>query len=298
MGTPTISVLIPVYNRKKTLIRAIESVVQQTHLPSEIIVADDASDFDVKEYLDQECPHLSSRVQVIRTKTNMGVSGARNLAFRHSSGDLIALLDSDDYWHPEKIAKQLAIFEASPGVDIVSCRQWIVRGEEKRIHEKKLFKEDLFTHLITDWHAPNPSTLLIKREYLETFPFDETMRNMEDLDWWLRLSLRKPNVQYVDEPLMYYTIEEANRLSYVAYQERFLRVEKALKQWEPLVTQERGREAYEGFRKNLITYHGIDAFVANSRSKNFAAMFNIARKYLWNKKKFHQLLLQKVTTSK
>ncbi|MEQ9443791.1 MAG: glycosyltransferase family A protein [Cyclobacteriaceae bacterium] len=294
----TISVLIPVYNRRESLVRAIESVLEQTYMPEEIIVADDASDFDVKTYLQKEYPHISEQIKVVRGKENKGVSGARNLALRNSSGDLIALLDSDDRWHPEKIEKQLAVFKKDPTVDLVFCRQWIVRGSEQKEHEKKLYRKNLFDHLITDWHAPNPSTLLMKRNFLENIPFNETMRNLEDLDWWLRFSLLEPNVQYVDEFLMYYCINEENRLSYIAYEERFKRVEKALAGWEHKVVQERGKKQYKAFRQYLLTYHAIDAFVACSRRKDFFTMFKITSKYLWNKKRFYQLFSQKLSGSK
>nr|WKN40077.1 glycosyltransferase family 2 protein [Tunicatimonas sp. TK19036] len=289
----SISVLIPVYNRKDALIRAIESVLNQTYQPDEIIIADDASDYDIDTFIKEEHPAIASKVKVVRGAVNKGVSGARNLAFQHSTGDLIALLDSDDSWHPEKLKKQLALFEEAPTTDVVSCRQWIVRGNEKREQKKELYQADLFDHLTSDWHPPNPSTLLLRRKYLELVPFNENIRYLEDLDWWLTFALLEPKIQYVDELLMYYFINEENRLSYTAYEERFKKIEIILSLWKERITKHKGSQQYRVFKEYLLTYNAIDAFVVNARKKNATLMVRIFFKYLWNKKKFYQLLISK-----
>ncbi len=290
----TVSVLIPVYNRRESLIRAITSVLNQTRCPDEIIVVDDGSEPEVGVYLQQEHPRLAGQVVVIRQAMNGGVSKARNLAFRTSSGSLIALLDSDDEWHSEKLAKQVALFEKNPQIDLVSCQQWVVRNEEPRREKRKLYREDVFDHLINGWRPPTPSSLLIKRRFLEEIPFDESIRYLEDLDWWLKFSLLEPTVDYVDEYLMYYHTNETNRLSYVASQERFVRIEYVLSHWEPILVQKKGKEKYRIFRNHLLTFNALDAFVVYVRKQRFVSAGRIAIKYLWHKRKFYQLGGQRI----
>ncbi|MGB3780031.1 MAG: glycosyltransferase family 2 protein, partial [Tunicatimonas sp.] len=286
----SISVLIPVYNRRESLLRAVDSVVHQTLVPDEIIVADDASNFSVKDFLLAKRPLISDRVKVVRTSGNTGVSGARNLAFQNSTGSLIALLDSDDYWHPEKLDKQLAVFAQNPAVGIVSCQQYIVNGNKITNHNKKLIQENLFDQLISDWHPPNPSTLLLRRSYLETVPFNENIRYLEDLDWWLKVALLQPSVAYVDEPLMFYCLDENNRLSYTTYQKRFTKIEQLISLWKDDIIRLRGKKSFANFQKHLITYNAIDAFVTCVRKKSFVEAFKIFATYLRSEKEFYQLI--------
>ena len=91
-----ISVIIPTFNRKHTLQRAIDSVLAQTFKPYEIIIVDDGSKDGTKEWLLQNYPS----VQYIHQPNN-GVSSARNKGIQISQGSWIALLDSDDEWMPE-----------------------------------------------------------------------------------------------------------------------------------------------------------------------------------------------------
>ncbi len=106
-------------------------MVNQTRRPDEIIVVDDGSDFEVGVYLRQKYPQLADQVMVIRQEVNGGVSKTRNIAFQKSTGHLIALLDSDDEWHPEKLAKQVVLFEDNLQIDLVTCQQWIVQNEKR-----------------------------------------------------------------------------------------------------------------------------------------------------------------------
>ena len=294
----SISVLIPVYNRQESLLRAVDSVLRQTLVPDEIIVADDASNFSVKEFLLTERPLVTDRIKVVRTSSNKGVSGARNLAFQHSAGSLIALLDSDDYWQPDKLEKQLAVFAQNPAVDIVSCQQYMVNKDKIANHNKKLIQENLFDQLINDWHPPNPSTLLLRRSYLEIVPFNENIRYLEDFDWWLRIALLQPSVAYVDEPLMFYCLDENNRLSYTTYRKRFTKIEQLVTLWEDDIIRLRGRKSFANFKKHLITYNAIDAFVVCVRKKLFIEAFKIFATYLRSEKEFYRLIFNKAAQPK
>ena len=102
---PLVSVVIPAYNRAAYLAQAIDSVLAQTYTPLEIIVVDDGSTDDTAQLAASYLP----RIQLIR-QANAGAAAARNSGIAQSHGELIALLDSDDRWLPDKLARQVPLF--------------------------------------------------------------------------------------------------------------------------------------------------------------------------------------------
>ena len=112
----TVSVIIPAYNRAHYIREAIESALQQSHRPLEIIVVDDGSTDETPQIL----ATYSEPVRVFR-QVNQGVAAARNLGVSHARGEYVAFLDSDDLWHPEKLEKQIERFEADPELGLVHC---------------------------------------------------------------------------------------------------------------------------------------------------------------------------------
>ena len=102
----TVSVIIPTFNRARKVVRAVTSVLSQTYADLEVLVVDDASTDDTASAL----APFSGRIATFAHASNRGVSAARNTGIRKSSGPLIAFLDSDDYWLPEKAALQIAFF--------------------------------------------------------------------------------------------------------------------------------------------------------------------------------------------
>src|SRR5262245_57747116 len=105
---PSVSVIIPTYNRRDFIREALASVLAQTCQDFELIVVDDGST-DGTEEIVREFPGARYVFQ-----ENQGVSAARNVGAALSQGELIAFLDSDDFWQPEKLAAQAAFFAAQP----------------------------------------------------------------------------------------------------------------------------------------------------------------------------------------
>src|ERR1700722_11062092 len=110
----TVSCVIPVFNGERFLAEAIESVLAQSYETSEIIVVDDGSTDGTKTV----AARFDQRVAYVE-QSNAGPASARNHGIQRASGDFIAFLDSDDLWHPEKTAIQLAHFAA--GAELVLC---------------------------------------------------------------------------------------------------------------------------------------------------------------------------------
>jgi GT2 family glycosyltransferase len=125
-----VSVVIPTYNRAHQIGGAIESVLIQTHGAHEIIVVDDGS----KDETAAACHRFGSAVRYV-FQPNAGVAAARNHGALLATGDLLAFLDSDDIWHPQKLALQLAALEASPtaGWSITDC--FVIDANGERVHE-------------------------------------------------------------------------------------------------------------------------------------------------------------------
>lgn len=197
---PLVSVLIPTFNRLETLPRAVESVLKQTVGDLEFIVIDDASNDKTLEYLDSL---QDSRLKVISLKENKGVSFARNRGFSDSSGEWIALLDSDDEWLPDRLKHQLDLAQRHPEFPLIHGEEiWVRKGKRvnpKKIHQKsggRLFSRALHLCLIS------PSATLMKRTlYQELGGFREDYPVCEDYEMWLRVTCQY-DVGFIEEPII------------------------------------------------------------------------------------------------
>jgi len=188
----TVSVVIPTFNYARFLGRALDSALGQTHAPSEIIVVDDGSTDDTPAVLER----YSGLVKVHRQST-CGASAARNAGIALSTGDLIALLDSDDRWLPTKLERQVALFRQHPECGAIGCGVEVVDADDTVI------RTVLFTDAIgcpedrvrrialrRSWVGGSGSGALIPRAVLADLGcFDERLRGAEDWDLWLRIAI-------------------------------------------------------------------------------------------------------------
>ena len=193
-----ISVIIPTYNRKHLISRAIKSVINQSFKPFEIIIVDDGSDDGTYEFINQ----FFREIKLIR-QSNNGVSSARNLGIKNAKGNWIAFLDSDDEWFSKKLELQKKAIDHSDKYLISHTNEiWIrngVRVNQMKKHQKYggyIFEKSL------DICRISPSSVLINRKIFEDIgKFDETLKICEDYDFWLRISSKYP-VLFLDELLI------------------------------------------------------------------------------------------------
>lgn len=193
-----VSVVVPTFNRAGQLGEAIDSVLAQTYPHWELIVVDDGS-------RDETPQHLAAYGHQIRTirQENRGVSAARNRGIQAANGDLIALLDSDDYWRPGKLAAQVALFQQHPALMLCQTEEiWVRDGRRvnpKARHRKcggMIFEKTLPLCLIS------PSAVMLRKSLLdEVGLFDETLPACEDYDLWLRITWKYP-VGLIETPLI------------------------------------------------------------------------------------------------
>lgn len=193
---PSVSVIIPTYNRPDFLRTAVESVLEQTFDDFELFVVDDGSNVDLELPEDPRCT-------LIHHEENKGVSAARNTGIRTSGAPLIATLDDDDHWYPEKLERQVEFFRNHPGEHAVQPQAIWYRNGEKIEQKEKHEKPD-------GWILPRAlerclvsgSGVMIRREVFEQVGlFDQELPGCEDYDLWLRLGLHYP-VRLIDEPLV------------------------------------------------------------------------------------------------
>lgn len=195
---PIVSVIIPTYNRAQMLRQAVESVLEQDYPCTEILVIDDGSVDDTPMVL----ADYEDRIRFFRQE-NTGVSAARNLGIRASRGELIAFLDSDDYWLPEKLTTQVDWFLRHPEAMICQTEEiWIRNGRRvnpRQKHRKRagdIFIASLSLCLVS------PSAVMLRRNLLdETGLFDPELPACEDYDLWLRVSSRY-QVGLIEKPLL------------------------------------------------------------------------------------------------
>ena len=193
-----ISVVIPTYNRRQTIGRSIDSILNQTLFPSEIIVVDDGSTDGTSDYIQSNFPSIR-----LLQQPNKGVSSARNMGIRSSNSDWVALLDSDDEWFPKKLEKQ--VMTLSQNLDIKFCHTeeiWIrngVRVNQMKKHQK--YGGHIFNKCL-DMCRISPSSVLFHRSILDDVGyFDKDQKVCEDYDLWLRITAKYP-VLYIDESLI------------------------------------------------------------------------------------------------
>lgn len=202
---PSVTVIIPTYNRSGFLKIAIESVLQQTWQDFELIVVDDGSTDNTAEMIAE---NYSQQVKYIY-KENGGPSTARNTGIRAAAHELLAFLDSDDRFDRCKLAKQLAAMEQAPEY-LVSHTQEIWYRDGKFLNQKKRHRKEngyIFLRCL-ELCAVGMSTIMARKKlFNEVGLFDEDLPCCEDYDLWLRASVNHPFL-LVDQPL---TIKDGGR---------------------------------------------------------------------------------------
>lgn len=218
--SPTVSVVMPAYNVAPFIGAAIRSVLDQRFTDFELIIIDDGSTDDTLRVVD---PFLRDPRVLVVPQKNRGLAGARNTGILEARGRYVALLDSDDTWRPEKLARHVAHLEANPDVG-VSFDPAAFMDEAGRplglIQTPRLTGIDA-AHILKRNPVGNGSAAVIRREALDAIAFrrdwgpgsdrlcyfDESFRQSEDIECWMRIALTTPwRFQGVAEVLTDYRV--------------------------------------------------------------------------------------------
>jgi len=207
-GSPTVSVVITTLGHN-WLADAVASVLTQTYEPLEIIVVDDRP-------LSETAALVlgSSDPRIIGTRAcGMGANHARNCGIQLAAGDLIALLDDDDRWFPEKLERQVSLLQESdqPALTLVTCKAVLEPGG--RVYPHLPYSGGALADYLFRGHFPRlrynalmqTSSFLCTRDLALTVPFREDLRSHQDWDWLLTLEAAAVTLDTVNEPLYTYS---------------------------------------------------------------------------------------------
>lgn len=205
MPQPALSIVLPAYNRADVLPRSIASVLKQSYGDFELIIVDDGST-DGTSTVVQGINDM--RIRYIKLDANRGQSAARNVGIAASKARLIAFQDSDDVWHPDKLAHQIPALDADAGLDGVYCdlRRIPMKGKPYTVKAPELIRGASFDRRLSLYqsHSIGIQSCVLRKEALDSVgPFREDMRCFEDLELLLRLA-KMHRLQRIPLPLVDY----------------------------------------------------------------------------------------------
>jgi glycosyltransferase involved in cell wall biosynthesis len=200
-----VSVIVPVYNRSSLLNRALDSLIGQYPVGAEIIVVDDGSEEDIRKLVISH----SLKPRYIRHEHNKGGGAARNTGIRAASGRFVTFLDSDDYYLPGKVSKQLThiLDSRDPERTISVCRAIVIDGQISRIVPGRfpLAGEPMGDYIFSSSNLIQTNTVMVSTALAKKYPFYEKSRQWEDWEFCLRLLTRaKAVLSFFPEPLAVY----------------------------------------------------------------------------------------------
>lgn len=194
-----ISVVIPAYNREHTVLRAVNSVLEQTYRDLEVILVDDGSTDGTREILQTI---KDSRFRYVY-QDNAGACAARNHGIRLAQGEWIAFHDSDDVWHLDKLEKQWIVLQDT-GADIVFCKL-IQYQDGREIDRVPRDLKEGYLDPVVNLFGIGTQTLLVRREVLEEIRFDEALPRFQEFEMLVRAA-EKYRIYCMEDGLVDYYI--------------------------------------------------------------------------------------------
>jgi len=203
-----ISIVIPLYNKEKSILSTLESVLAQSYKDWECVVVDDGCTDKSREIVDQ-FKILDSRFQILG-QPNSGVSAARNTGILVSKGEYVAFLDGDDLWNKDFLKELVQLIKDYPGKSIYGLGCLPIDGDDIPI-----VSEDTYFRGVSDWNwnamaYSGSSTCVNKRDAIQVGLFDARMTHGEDIDMWWRLLLLHGGACYT-RPYAFYRQDAENR---------------------------------------------------------------------------------------
>ena len=225
-----VSIIIPTYNSEKTIVKCIDSIINQTYKNLEIIVIDDGSEDNtiniLKEYSNEK------RLFVIKQK-NSGVSSARNKGVNRATGEFIVFVDSDDWLEKDMIEKML-LCQKEYNVDVVRCNYYIEQKEKSivpsmyglsnvRVNKNEYEIYQVFEHFFLNKEPMKNLVMLLlikKEKILDKMNFEPNLYMMEDVYYYLKLFNTIDSIYFLDIPLYHYFENENSATHLVSKYEK------------------------------------------------------------------------------
>ena len=205
---PLVSVIMPTYNHAKFIGKAIDSVLNQTYPNFELIVIDNYSDDDTEKIV---ASYNDDRIIYLKFRNHGIIAASRNHGIKYSHGDYIAFLDSDDFWHKQKLEKQLPHFELPEIIGVASNAVLVSETPYYRKNSWARSKQGYVDYKYRDILNRNrimTSSLIVRRDTLDRtglFDEDKTFSFIEDWELWLRMA-RYGSFRVLESPLLTYLV--------------------------------------------------------------------------------------------
>lgn len=218
MGTPKVSVCVPVYNGEKYIEQTIKSVLEQSFTDFELVIIDDASTDKTWEILKN---FSDDRIRLVKNEKNVGMVANWNCCLDNSKGEYLQILCHDDYLSEDCLEKKVKIFNNHKDISLIFNSTYIVNDNNKIVMKRRPFQsEKLFNGKEIGYRSftqknlyGEPSNVMFKREISKKVGyFDDRLCYAIDWDYWIKLSLMG-NVYYIDDFLVYFRVSNTSATS-------------------------------------------------------------------------------------
>lgn len=212
---PRLTAVIPVYcaseDHERFLRETLESVAAQIYRDFELILVDDRSPIDIAPLV--ESVQGLPKTRVVRNETNIGHAESRNVGVREAAGELIAFLDHDDIWLPDKLQRQVDTLDANPDAAAVfcDCEVFGPNADRLRIDQRILPDRPDFLWFVRhgNYTITASAVLVRKQAMVDIGLFDSRYSTCDDFDAWLKILMSSPIV-HMPETLIRYRLHERN----------------------------------------------------------------------------------------
>ena len=229
ISTPLVSVITPVYNREKYLVRCIESILEQTYSNFEFLIIDDKSSDNTLEII-KNYQLIDSRIKILENDKNLGATLSFNRGLDICQGKYLARMDSDDISLSDRLEKQVEIFESWGDLEVLGAGAILIDHNENEIGRRQ-FPSDfnkIKNILKTGVPVFDPSVMMRTSTLKEINGFDNRLAPADDYHLWLTLFKKKKIISNIDNYLIKYRLHDLN-LSKVASREQLRKTFLALK---------------------------------------------------------------------
>lgn len=221
MQNEFVSIIIPTYQRARSIMDSVNSILNQTYSNFELLIIDDGSTDNTKELIESI---NDKRIKYHQTPSNMGAAAARNYGLKLAEYDYIAFHDSDDTWHPNKLEKQMQLIQENPNYGMVYCKMELINLDRKanatsipsfmpkNETDVTILQGNIFNKLLKENFIGIPTILIKKECFDEIGLLDDSYKALEDWELMLRIA-QSYEIGYINEPLYTYYINNSDCIS-------------------------------------------------------------------------------------
>ena len=207
-----VSIIIPTYNRKPDLIRAIDSVISQSYTNWELIIVDNNSEDGTKEYISSL---KNQKIKLLLVNNNGLIAYSRNKGIEISNGEYIAFLDSDDWWHNDKLSNSVLFLDK--GYDLVYHDLYIVKSETSIFKYRTTYSKEsnllVYDDLLNSGNFICNSSVVVRKSILNLIhklPESKALNSICDFQAWLAIAKVTNNFKKIHKVLGFYWIGGGN----------------------------------------------------------------------------------------